>query len=132
MKRRLYHALVGLHPPAFRREFAPEMLWIYDEAQEERGAALLADALLSLARQWLLRTGCWKAAAAVAVALCQVSLTVGVMTGIGRLRPPSGFAAENPELAALVRLTAFTTVGIVAAVVFLVFCWRRLARRPRA
>jgi hypothetical protein len=27
----LYQCLLQLHPPAFRRRFAPEMLWIYDE-----------------------------------------------------------------------------------------------------
>ena len=32
--RTLYRYLVHLHPPAFRREFAAEMIWIFDEAAE--------------------------------------------------------------------------------------------------
>jgi CubicO group peptidase (beta-lactamase class C family) len=54
--RNLYRFLVRLHPAAFRREFADEMLWIFDETSA-RGttAPLFADALSSLARQWVLR-----------------------------------------------------------------------------
>src|SRR6478736_8522066 len=54
--RSLYRYLVRLHPAAFRREFAEEMLWIFDQASA-RGttAPLFADALSSLARQWVLR-----------------------------------------------------------------------------
>jgi Beta-lactamase class C and other penicillin binding proteins len=54
--RDLYRCLVRLHPAAFRREFASEMLWIFDETSA-RGStvSLFADALASLARQWLLR-----------------------------------------------------------------------------
>ena len=63
----LYRLLLWLHPPAFRREFAGEMLWIFDET---RGAAVVAmlfsDAAISLARQWLLRSGAWKLVAAAA------------------------------------------------------------------
>ncbi len=130
MNRRLYRVLVRMHPPAFRREFAAEMLWIYDQAAAERGsAALLWDAFVSLARQWLLRCGGWKICVAVAGGLCQVSFACALMTGIGRLRAPAALAVANPELAGLMRLTAFTTVGIVAAVMFLVLWWRSLSRR---
>ncbi len=130
MSRRLYGCLVRMHPPAFRREFAAEMLWIYDQAVTERGsAALVWDAFLSLARQWLLRCGCWKIFVAVAGGLCQVSFAVALMTGIGRFRAPAVLTVSNPELAGLMRLTAFTTVGLLAAVMLLVFWWRKLSRR---
>jgi len=68
--RTLYRCLLWLHPPAFRREFAGEMLWIYDESGES--GPLLLDGLVSLARQWVLRSGWWKTAAAVALAMVQV------------------------------------------------------------
>ena len=61
MTRTLYRWLVGLHPPAFRRRFEPELLWIFDEASGASGAApLLYDAAISLLRQWLMRSGMWE------------------------------------------------------------------------
>ncbi len=56
LSRSLYRCLVQLHPPAFRRQFAPEMLWIFDEiADHEARVELFTDALTSLARQWIVR-----------------------------------------------------------------------------
>src|SRR5436305_1168418 len=37
----------------------------------------------------------------------------------------------NPDLVGLVRLAAYTAVGLLAAVIVLVCWWRKLARRPR-
>jgi hypothetical protein len=57
----LYALLISLHPPSFRKRFAQEMLWIFDEAANSWGAAsLLRDAILSLLRQWLIRSELWK------------------------------------------------------------------------
>ncbi len=61
MTRTLYRCLVGLHPPAFRRRFEEELLWIFGESRDGFGAAaLLYDAAISLLRQWLMRSGMWK------------------------------------------------------------------------
>ena len=61
MSRRLYYLLLQLHPPAFRYRFAAEMLWIFDEISGSgRRSALFVDGILSLGRQWLLRSGLWK------------------------------------------------------------------------
>jgi hypothetical protein len=58
--RQMYRCLLWLHPAAFRRQFAEEMLWIFDEAADSCGvASLFSDATVSLSRQWLLRTGLW-------------------------------------------------------------------------
>ncbi|SNT38035.1 hypothetical protein SAMN05421770_11025 [Granulicella rosea] len=55
--RKLYRALLRLHPECFRASFAPEMMRVFDEAWIEYGAAwLLGDAALSLLRQWCLRS----------------------------------------------------------------------------
>lgn len=55
----LYMALLRFHPKPFRKRFADEMLWIFDQAVAEGGAMrLFTDALTSLARQWLLRPDC--------------------------------------------------------------------------
>jgi Ca2+-binding EF-hand superfamily protein len=53
MTRRVYTLLLRLHPSAFRHRFGDEMLAIFDESPEK--APLLADALVSLFRQWTLR-----------------------------------------------------------------------------
>ena len=61
MTRALYRSLIGLHPPAFRLRFEEELLWIFDESCDESSAILLVyDAVISLLRQWLLRSGMWK------------------------------------------------------------------------
>jgi hypothetical protein len=61
MTRTLYRWLICLHPPAFRLRFEPELLCIFDESMDAFGAApLLYDALGSLLRQWLVRSGMWK------------------------------------------------------------------------
>ena len=58
MLRPLFQILVGLQPRAFRRRFAPEMLSIFDQASGKRAAlSLVADACISLLRQWALRPG---------------------------------------------------------------------------
>ena len=57
LSRSLYRCLVQLHPPAFRQRFAPEMLWIFDEvADHDARVELFADAITSLARQWIVRS----------------------------------------------------------------------------
>src|SRR6202000_1888524 len=61
LSRSLYRCLVQLHPPAFRRRFAPEMLWIFDEiADHDARIELFSDALMSLARQWVVRVAIQK------------------------------------------------------------------------
>ena len=53
--------LVGLHPRAFQRRFAPEMMSIFDHASGKRAAlSLVADAFISLVRQWVLRPSFWR------------------------------------------------------------------------
>jgi hypothetical protein len=66
MTRSLYRFLLCLHPREFREEFAGEMLWIFDEAAKTLGPIpLLVDAVASLARQWLVRSGAWPYAVSV-------------------------------------------------------------------
>ena len=57
----LYALLIRLHPSSFRRRFAQEMTLIFDEAANSWGAgSLFRDAILSLLRQWLIRSELWK------------------------------------------------------------------------
>ena len=72
MTRTFYHSLLYLHPPRFRERYAEEMTWIFDEtASAKERAFLFYDGLISLARQWVMRTGMWKIALAVLAALIQ-------------------------------------------------------------
>jgi EF hand len=64
LRRWLYRCLLRAHPRGFREKFAGEMLWIYDQRQGIRSvASLFADALASLARQWVWRPGLGSACA---------------------------------------------------------------------
>jgi hypothetical protein len=72
MMRSLYSSLLWLHPRSFRERFAEEMLWIFDETQSTGGKAFLfSDALNSVARRWVVRSGMWKVALAVLLAVIQ-------------------------------------------------------------
>jgi hypothetical protein len=56
----LYRCVLRLHPPTFRARFADEMLSIFDHASGTQASLrLLLDGLLSLARQWILRSEFW-------------------------------------------------------------------------
>jgi hypothetical protein len=85
MQRIVYSSLVWLHPPAFRREFGPEMLWIFDEcAAAGATGPLYADALASLARQWLIGMGTWKVAAAAVGGMLYISTILSALAPAGR------------------------------------------------
>jgi hypothetical protein len=141
MTRALYASLLRLHPAAFRRRFAAEMLWVFDEARLSQGSlVLLFDVLISLARQWLLRSAVWKAALALVLGAIQV--TVG---GFGwfffnpRITANPGGAPMTPitpMMDDLMRVT-LSSFGIVFVAVFVSTLWigrfnsKRLAPRRR-
>jgi hypothetical protein len=63
MLRLLYALLLRLHPEGFRKRFSQEMLSIFDQVERGPAAAkLVVDALLSLVRQWTLRSEYWERA----------------------------------------------------------------------
>ena len=72
MTRTLYRSLLLLHPPAFRRRFATEMLWIFDESTACGGPAMLLDGFVSLVRQWMVGSGGWKVLVALLGGLLQI------------------------------------------------------------
>ncbi|HEY2013793.1 MAG TPA: hypothetical protein VGH38_09850 [Bryobacteraceae bacterium] len=87
MTRSLYRSLLWLHPPAFRREFAGEMLWIFDEALVGEGPLrLILDGFFSLLRQWVIGCGAWKIFAAIAGAVLQL-LVVSPLGSLVRVPP---------------------------------------------
>jgi hypothetical protein len=57
MLRQLYRWIIRLHPARFRDRFGQEMLSIFDNATEDlAGSKLLTDGVMSLLRQWMLRS----------------------------------------------------------------------------
>ncbi len=61
MLRVLYGLILRAHPAFFRQRFGDEMQSIFDHAENDRDAiGLLADAMVSLARQWSLRPQFWQ------------------------------------------------------------------------
>lgn len=113
MKRFLYRTLIALHPPRFRERFGDEMMCVFDESAARGDAKLFADALLSLARQWLLHSGLWKLATGAVVSgliLCGwgYAFTHGTNTSLERelqaltgnpyfYRPPSSLDEREFE-----------------------------------
>jgi hypothetical protein len=67
MIRLAYRAVIALHPPNFRDRHGDEMVCIFDESGTREARNLLADGVISLARQWLLHSGAWKLAAGFGV-----------------------------------------------------------------
>jgi hypothetical protein len=67
MSRFLYRFLICLHPREFRERFGEQMLCVFDEGGEPGAATCLLDGCVSLARQWLLRSGLWRWAIGAAV-----------------------------------------------------------------
>jgi len=126
MTRTVYRGLLWLHPRDFRRGFAAEMLWIFDEAAAAEGKGrLLLDGAASLARQWLLRRGAWKALAAAGAALLQVLLILQLSPQTATTSGPVRWAMANQDFD-FSRLLALLFV-------LLVFAAMALARgtRPR-
>jgi hypothetical protein len=142
MIRTLYRGLLWLHPPFFRRQFGDEMLWIFDQASSQGALALFLDGLASLARQWLLRSGWWKVAVAMALALVQVSLGGLAMS---RLGPPRivrlsadatranlpGLAHQRITVSIVMYLTLFVLGGLVLLIIGLTWWAKSISARRR-
>jgi hypothetical protein len=94
MTRALYRFLLWLHPWEFQERFQEEMLWIFDEAAAQgRVLPLLADGLLSLARQWLLRPGTRYAAFVLLGASLEMAV---IFVGPALFQPPDSSAVFPP------------------------------------
>ncbi|HEX4137557.1 MAG TPA: hypothetical protein VHY84_23310 [Bryobacteraceae bacterium] len=131
MTRTLYASLLRLHPQAFRRQFAPEMLWIFDEAHVSEGAwILLFDLLASLCRQWLLRTGFWKVTAAIIGAALQMlpALNVFARSRSLSIRP----MAETPVEAQGFAVIVMCMISLVILLVVSTVLWATRVSRLKA
>ena len=124
----LYRGLILLHPAAFRRRFGEEMLWIFSESSANRSSApLFLDALLSLARQWLLRSGLWKVVVATAGGLATMA-GAGALSTLVRAHAVPVHKAVSPEFVLLAAVSCLIPVFFTT---ILAVCWFGVSRRRR-
>ena len=92
------------------------MLWIFEEAaKSESPFALFRDGFVSLARQWMLRSGSWKIAAALAGAVVQFAF--GGILWLPHVRVHhQGRALVGPEFVRIALFSTCFTVVMVTAV----------------
>lgn len=128
MTRRLYGALVRMHPRTFRSRFGAEMLCIFEEASASESATrLMGDATRSLLRQWLLRESVWKYPAALGAALLVVAI------GMRLPVPPQSHPHPHTEAASAEFFVVAALSSLIAVSLTTIFCvfWFRMANRLR-
>lgn len=128
---RFYHLLVRLHPHAFRERFGAEILCIFDEAGAAGRPGLFADCLLSLARQWLLRSGYWKLAVAAVGAVTQIAAAMWLAVAAGRKALAANAWREDgamPMGGAFLLVSGILTAMLLSIMVAAVMIGRKTAR----
>ncbi len=126
MTRRLYRLIVWLHPGAFARRFGGEMLSIFDEGGRAFAISLLLDGVVSLGRQWLLRTDSWK----VLLALTGAFLQVWVF-GLSS-KGPQSWVRNTQAITPYVQQLMLATLGLLCGLFVLVLTltlWSMRIRR---
>jgi hypothetical protein len=100
------------------------MLWIFDESRVSEGAfALIADLPISIARQWLLRSGAWKVALALVGAAAQVAVGGGGWWLFNSSRKFTASGAQMTPFMSELLLLTLCTVGVVAVMVCSLAFW---------
>jgi hypothetical protein len=130
---RVYRAALYLYPPAFRRDFAQEIVRLFDETRQDvlmessvNGlwrfrARTIADLSVAIVRQWL-RTG-WPLIAALSV-LYPLTAASALSSLWRRLLIVLPRDSADPDVALLEMLAAVVTL-IVAATIILTFWFTR-------
>jgi hypothetical protein len=125
MKRLLYRCLIAAHPPAFRRQFGPEMELIFDES--DGPARLFVDGVVSILRQWLFRTKLW------IIPVSAIGAVIPFLIGGYFLRLTENlffFTAPNPE--SFIVVTALIALMAISLTLALSIAWFRYSRRRRS
>lgn len=134
----LYRVLVALHPGAFRLQFGQEMELIFEESGLP--PRLLLDVLISLGRQWLLRTQVWIFALAAVGGLIPLALGFGFLRLVGgrlRVAPmPLRPRTVAPHVSAsitepFVMLTAVIAVMFISGTMILAIAWFGYSQQRR-
>jgi uncharacterized protein (TIGR03435 family) len=109
ISRRIYGAVIQMHPAEFRDEFGREMALDFEDALRERGfAPLLGDACVSVARQW-------RAHLVVGHEVEQPVASHPFLAGqYCMIRQGSSLSAFDLMRASLISMLLFLTVGFAA------------------
>ena len=133
MFRHLYRFVLLVHPPAFRRRFAEEMLCTFEESSASEGPlTLVLDGVVSLARQWVLRSGAWKIAFAIVGGCLEVTVGGLIWIALGHAKPSFHRPTSTLETTAtesLVRFIVSSTCAIVLLVAWAVLWMRNFSKR---
>jgi hypothetical protein len=117
MRRAAYRMLLALHPPAFRREFAGEMLWVFDEAAGDgQASGFCLDVARSLLRQWLRERLLWTFSGAVAGGVAMI-MWMSAVAPLARPHRSPTIEMDNLLVIAVgsliaISLTLITTVAL--------------------
>ncbi len=117
MRRATYRVLLALHPPAFRRQFVGEMLWVFDEAQRDRETSgFCFDVARSLLRRWLRERLLWTVSGAAAGGVLMI-MWMSAMTPLARAHRSPTIEMDNLLVIAVgsviaISLTLITTVAL--------------------
>jgi hypothetical protein len=123
------------------------MLWIFDQTPASH-AAMALDALGSVGRQWLLRTGWWKIALAVSLAVLQVmaggfgllmfgrrkivaTVADPAVNTFARFSPYAPLAHQPLTLEIVMFLAVFVTAALVLSILGLALWQKNFALRRR-
>jgi len=123
--RTFYRCLLRLHPPAFRGRFTGQMLWIFDETNPAGRPVLFLDCFVSIARQWVLRSGAWKALAAAGTALVQITAGGLIWLALRQVDAVPHRVVFTPEAAAMAGLMRWIAAlsGALVLVIVAVSLW---------
>jgi hypothetical protein len=120
-----------MHPVEFRSEFGDQMISIFEEMTAEctNATGLCFDAMVSLARQWLVRSGMlWKALVSIAL----TGLTFAVPLRAPHMRPwsisPEPVSQATAEDLVKITLAVF---GIISLILVATVSWSRAVSDKR-
>ncbi|MBV9397495.1 MAG: hypothetical protein JO062_05930 [Bryobacterales bacterium] len=117
MTRTLYRALLLLHPPAFRRRFAGEMLCVFDDAYAQSAAGGFCISIaLSLFRHWFRHPVLWRTTGAIAGGV--VTLLPGIANSRIRFRAAAPLSSEILIVLIVGVLTAILATLIITVTLF--------------
>jgi uncharacterized protein (TIGR03435 family) len=135
MRRRLYRWVVRLHPPQFRQRFGDEFLCIFDEAGPGAAGGLLLDGVISLARQWAVRSKFGLVLIALAGAVVQMTLGIVWFGSMGRRvarnLAPRGTGTPHEMGLLLLAMAGLITAILLGATAMAVTCMHFCNRRVR-
>jgi hypothetical protein len=140
---RIYRAALYLYPPEFRRDFAPEILRVFEEARRDTQtgeadglwafrARMAADLAGAIVLQWL-RSG-WPSIAVMATLVPLIAASaVASLPRLAAFAPQAAAADDDARAMALLLDMVLVVLVVIVATIFMTFWFTRplLDRRRR-